>query len=96
LTQYGIRSAAPKDAIRHPEIKGVCRALAARAEKCFAQADRLLAKAERDMIRPALIMQHSYRRILERLKKRDWERLDQRVKLGRVERLWIGVRHGWF
>ncbi len=95
LLQYGIKPNPPADAIRHPDIKGVCRALASRAEKCFAQADRLLAKGEREKLRPALIMMHSYSRILERLKQRDWARLDQRVRLGKIERLWIGIRHGW-
>lgn len=96
LTQYGIRPTSPMEVVRHPEIKGVCRALASRAEKCFGQAERLLAGGERDKLRPALIMMHSYRRILDRLKQRDWARLDQRVSLNKIERLWIGLRHGWF
>ncbi len=96
LTQYGIRSDSPVDAIRHPEIKGVCRALASKAEKCFAQSDRLLAKGERNKLRPALIMMHVYRRILERLRKSDWRQLDRRVGLSKIERLWIGLRYGWF
>lgn len=95
LVQYGIRPDPPIDAIRHPGIKGVCRALASRAEKCFLQSDRLLAKGERDKLRPALIMMHSYRRILARLIKQDWQRFDQRITLGKLERLWIGIRHGW-
>ncbi len=95
LLQYGIAPDPPIKAIQHQSIKGVCRALASRAEKCFAKADRLLAKGERHKLRPALIMMHSYRRILEMLKKRDWQRLDQRVRLGKWERLWIGIRHGW-
>lgn len=96
LMQYGIEPEPPIQAIRHPEVKGVCRALASRAEKCFAQAERLLAKGDRDKLRPALIMMHSYRRILERLQKEDWRRLDRRVRLNKLERLWIGIRHGWF
>jgi hypothetical protein len=32
---------------------------------------------------------------LQRLKKQDWQKPDQRVKLGKLERLWIGIRHGW-
>lgn len=96
LMQYGIKPDPPIDAVRHPEIKGVCRALASRADKCFEQAERVLAIGERDNLRPALIMMHSYRRILDRLKQRDWTRLDRRVRLSKVERLWIGIRHGWF
>ena len=74
LTQYGIRPTPPIDAVHHPEIKGVCRALASRADKCFEQADRILAKGERDNLRPALIMMHSYRRILGSI---ETTRLDQ-------------------
>jgi phytoene synthase len=96
LMQYGIKPESPIDAIRHPEIKGVCRALAARAEKCFSLSDRLLAKGERDKLRPALIMMHIYRRILKRLQKADWQRLDRKVGLNKIERLWIGLRYGWF
>ncbi len=96
LLQYGIEADSPIEAIRHPALNGVCRALAARAEKCFAQADRLLARGDRDQLRPALVMMHVYRRLLERLRKLDWQRLDRRVRLGRLERLWLGVRYGWF
>ena len=95
LLQYGIKADPPIEAIRHPALNGVCRALASRAEKCFAQAERLLAKGDRDKLRPALVMMHVYRRLLERLRKLDWQRLDQRVRLGRLERLWLGIRHGW-
>lgn len=95
LVQYGIKPHSPIDVIRHPEIKGVCRALASRAEKCFALSDRLLAKGDRGKLRPALIMMHSYRRILARLKQKDWQRLERRERLSKIERLWIGIRHGW-
>ena len=96
LTQYDIKADSAIGAIQHPEIRGVCRAIASRAEKCFAQSDRLLAKGERDKIRPALIMMHIYHRILKRLQKADWRKLDRRMGLSKIERLWIGVRYGWF
>ena len=96
LMQYGIKAEVPVDVIRHPEINGPCRALASRAEKCFSLSDRLLAKGERDKLRPALIMMHIYHRILKRLQKADWRRLDRRIGLSKIERLWIGLRYGWF
>lgn len=95
LVQYGIRDTTPKDVIRHPELKGVCRALASRAGKAFALADRLLAKGDRKKLRPALIMMHIYRRVLDRLIKQDWQRPEKRVRLGKLERLGIAIRHGW-
>ena len=96
LGQYGLARSAPKDVIRHPELKGVCRALASRADKAFILADRLLAKGDRKKLRPALIMMHVYRRVLDRLIKRDWRDLEKRVRLGKFERLRIAIRHGWF
>ena len=96
LHQYGLAKSAPGDVIRHPELKGVCRALASRADKAFTLADRLLAKGDRQKIRPALIMMHIYRRILDRLIARDWRDPKKRVRLGKIERLGIAIRHGWF
>ena len=95
LQQYGLQKVAPVDVIAHPELKGVCRALASRADKAFALADRLLAKGERDMLRPALIMMHAYRKLLDRLIERDWRHPERRVRLGKLEKLWIAFRHGW-
>ncbi len=95
MMQYGIRHGSPLEAIQHPEIRGVCRALASRAEKCFEHAVRYLAEGRQERLRPAIIMMHSYRRLLERLKERDWSRLDRPVRLGKLERIWIGFRHGW-
>ncbi|MDH3659464.1 MAG: presqualene diphosphate synthase HpnD [Alphaproteobacteria bacterium] len=95
LSQYGIAEADPRDAIRHPELKGVCRALASRAGKAFALAERLLAKGDRRALRPALIMMRIYRRLLDRLIERDWREPKKRVRLGRLERLGIALRHGW-
>ncbi len=95
LQQYGVPARAPMEAIRHPEVKGVCRALASRAEKAFALADRLLAGGDRKKLRPALIMMAVYRRLLDRLIATDWAHLERRVRLGRLERLGIALRHAW-
>ena len=94
LGQYGIIGLSPDQTIRHEGMKGVCRALASRADKAFALADRLLAKGSRRDLRPALIMMHVYRRTLDLLIRRDWQNIEERVRLGKVERLWIAFRHG--
>jgi len=96
LGQYGLAKAAPKEVIKHPELKGVCRALASRAEKAFSLADRLLAKGDRKKLRPALIMMHVYRRTLDLLIKHDWRQPEKRVRIGKLERFGIALRHGWF
>lgn len=95
LVQYGLKDVTPKAVIEHPELKGVCRALASRAEKAFALADRLLAKGDRKKLRPALIMMHVYRRTLDLLIKHDWRNPKKRVRIGKLKRLGIALRHGW-
>jgi presqualene diphosphate synthase len=95
LTQYGIPPEPALGAIMHPALNGVCRALASRAEKCFALAQRLLAKGDKEKLRPALIMMQVYRRLLAKLTRNDWQRLDRRVKVGKLEKLWIAIRYGW-
>jgi phytoene synthase len=95
LVQYGIREGAARDVIRHPEIEGVCRALASRASKAFELADRLLAKGDRKKLRPALIMKEIYRRVLDKLIAADWRDVERRVRLGKLERLGIALRHVW-
>ena len=95
LVQYGIRGVSALDIIQHSEIKGVCRALASRASKAFELADRLLAKGDKKKLRPALIMMHIYRRVLDKLIAADWRDLKKRVRLGKLERLRIALRHAW-
>jgi len=96
LLQYGIRDGESRNVVRHPEIKGVCRALASRASKAFQLADRLLAKGDRKKLRPALIMMHIYRRVLDKLIARDWRDVETRVRLSKLERLSIALRYAWF
>lgn len=96
LLQYGIKDVTPKAVIEHPELKGVCRALASRADKAFSLADRLLAKGDRKKLRPALIMMHVYRQTLDLLIKQDWRNPKKRVRIGKLRRLGIALRHGWF
>jgi len=47
-------------------------------------------------MRPAALMLASYERILTRLEKRGWTRIDEPVRLARVEKLWVVLRHSLF
>jgi phytoene synthase len=92
LDQYGYRGRDPQQALADPNIAGVCRALATRAERCFELAERLLATGDRRKLKPALIMMAVYRLTLARLIARGWDRLERPVRIGRLERLWLGLR----
>jgi len=94
LDRHGIGGDDPARVLRDPGLPAVCRELAARAAERFDAADRWLAREERRLVRPALIMRGVYRRTLERLVAGDWRQLDPPIRLGRAERLWVVIRHG--
>jgi squalene synthase HpnD len=94
LERHGIRDHAPDAVLTHPALPEVCGALAELAEERFGEAERCFAHGRRTRLRPALIMMGIYRRTLERLLARGWQRLDQPVRLAKPERLWLALRHG--
>lgn len=86
----------PKAVLAHPAASAVCDELAELAARRFAEASEVLSRCDRRQMRPALMMMHVYRRILDRLKSRGWLRIDERVRLSKAEKLWLAVRHGLF
>ena len=94
LQRHGIADNRPDLVLAHPALPEVCAALAARARERFADAERLLAEGDRRQLRPALVMMQVYRRTLERLIARGWQRLDQPVRVAGTERLWLALRYG--
>jgi phytoene synthase len=94
LERHGIAAREPAAVLRHPALPLVCGALAERARQRFEDAQRLLAGGDRRQLRPALVMMQVYRRTLERLVARGWQRLDQPVRVAPPERLWLALRHG--
>jgi squalene synthase HpnD len=94
LERHGIRDHAPRAVLAHPALPEVCGAIAELAEQRFRDAESCFEHGQRTRLRPALIMMGVYRRTLERLLARGWQRLDQPVRLARPERLWLALRHG--
>ncbi len=94
LEQQGIAERDPERVLGHRALPAVCAALAERARQRFEEADRRFAGSDRRQLRPALVMMQVYRRTLERLVARGWQRLDLPVRLARPERLWLALRYG--
>ena len=94
LEQQGIVTRDPERVLEDPALPAVCTALAERARRRFEDADRRFAGSDRRRMRPALVMMQVYRRTLERLVARGWQRLDQPVRLAKPERLWLALRYG--
>ncbi len=94
LRRRGITTDDPDRVLAEPGLAAVCSALAERAEQRFLDARDLLAGGDRRKLRPALVMMQVYRRTLERMIARGWQRLDQPVRLAKPERLWLALRYG--
>ena len=84
LEREGVASRDPDRVLAHPALPEVCGALAERARRRFAEAELLLASGDRRQLRPALVMMQVYRRTLERLIARGWQRLDQPVRVAQA------------
>lgn len=96
LVAHGVPPGPPALVLAHPGLVPVCRAVAAVARARFDEATRLLAAIPREAGRPARIMLAVYSRLLERMERRGFDRLEPRVRLSRAERLWLAIRHSWF
>lgn len=94
LAAYDIPSADARRTLSHPRFSEVCDELAAIAAQRFADADRALAACNSRVMRPAELMLQNYRRVLRKLVKRGWRRLDEPVSLGRGQKIWILLRYG--
>jgi phytoene synthase len=94
LQEKDIPADDPVAALAHPRIGRVCARLAELARTRFDDAEAALADCDRRALRPSVIMMTIYRRILERLVRRGWQRLDEPVEVSKPEKIWIALRHG--
>lgn len=93
LAEYGIDSTDPADVIDNPAVSNVCDDLSEVAANRFAAARKAFAKCDRKALRPAFAMMDIYRLLLRRMQARGWTRLDKRVRIGPLSRLWIALKH---
>jgi phytoene synthase len=96
LNKHGIKERDPAAVLSAPGLGPACAELAARARARFDRARRLVTQCDRSRVRPAILMLEVYDRILTRLEARGWDRPDVPVRLSRIEKLWIVLRHRLF
>jgi phytoene synthase len=94
LAERGITSRVPQEVLAHEKIGRVCRTMVEMAEKRFYEADLAMSDCPRAAMRPARVMGAVYHRILKQLAARGWERLDQPVKVPKLSKVYILLRHG--
>ncbi|MSO92593.1 MAG: squalene synthase HpnD [Rhodospirillales bacterium] len=94
LTAHGIAESDPQGVLGHPALPQVCDLVAAIASRRFAEAVTILRQCKREQVRPAVLMMEMYRRIFRDLTRRGWTNNGERVRLSKLEKLWVILRHG--
>ncbi|MBL6958975.1 MAG: presqualene diphosphate synthase HpnD [Rhodospirillales bacterium] len=96
LNAHGVNGDTAADVAAHPAFRAAWKELAAEARGKFAEADAALAACDHRQMRPAVIMMEMYRRILDRLLDRPDSEIGERVRLTRMQKLWVVLRYGFF
>lgn len=91
LAAAGVPDGPAAAVIAHRQFGQAWLSLAADAEAAFAAAEAALARLDRRPLLPAVLMLQSYRPLLARLQRQGWRRGGERVRLGRAERLRLGL-----
>jgi len=94
LDAHGVDTRDPAAVLAHPNLSSVCEALAQVARGHYRDAANALARCERRPMRPAIVMMEAYRRVLDALQRRGWERHTEQVSIGKLTKLWIIFRYG--
>lgn len=94
LDAHGIMASDPATVLAHPALPAVCRDLAKIAAGHFAQARAAMAGCPRRPMRPAAVMGAVYGALLDRLVAAGWRDIHRPVKVPKLQKLWILVRHG--
>ena len=94
LEAAGIETHDPISVLANPKLGAACDALAEVAREHYRQAAAALRTCARRPMRPARVMMHAYRRILDALIHRGWSRHAEPVSNSKLAKLWIVLRHG--
>lgn len=94
LDRHAIKTRDPNTVLLHPNLPKVCHELSQIALGHYADAEVAIGKCSHTHIRPAVLMMHVYRRLLDGLIARGWKRLHEPVKVSKLIKLWILLRYG--
>jgi phytoene synthase len=95
LQEAGISSTDPAAVLASPTLPQVCEAVVARARRNFREADAIMARSSRRVVRAPRIMDEVYRVILERMAARGWAPPRRRVQVGGLRLSWIALQYAF-
>jgi phytoene synthase len=93
LDALGIETHDPERVMAHPKLGEVCKLIVARAEEHFRQADAIMKRTPRRLVRAPRIMGEAYKSYLNALIARGFAAPRTRVRLSRVRILWLIFRY---
>ncbi len=96
LEAAGITDRDPDAVLSSPQIGQAAAWLGKRARQRLEEAEQLMESLPRKVVRPALLMHAVYERILDRLEARGWDVLEPRVRLSKLSKVAVLLRHGLF
>jgi squalene synthase HpnD len=95
LVEAGVTSADPVKVISDPAVPKACASLVARARTHFGNADEVMRRNPRRVVRAPRIMSKYYRAILERLVARGFAPPRRPVRLNKIARIAIVLRYAF-
>ncbi len=96
LDAAGIATTDPIAVLRSPNLHAVCAPATERIEHHFEQADVIMNRYPRHIVRTPRLMAEGYKAILQQLVARGWSSPRHRVRISRPLLLWLMLRHAVF
>ena len=93
LTQSGITASEPASVLYHPNIAQACALVVERARNHFVQADEIMARSPRRLVRTPKVMGEVYKLKLDGLIARGFAPPRPPVRVSRLQLLWILARY---
>lgn len=93
LNEAGIAGADPASVLAHPALPEVCARIVSLARWRFAEADKIMKRHPRKLVRTPRVMSEAYKSILRALVKRGWAPPRERIKLNKARLAVIVLRH---
>lgn len=95
LVAAGIRGNDPATVLLDPALGEACEPVVAKARWHFAEADAVMARTPRRLVRAPRIMEEAYRHMLEDMVARGWTWPRNRVHVSRSHLLKVALRHAF-
>jgi presqualene diphosphate synthase len=95
LRRAGITTSDPASVVEDPRLGEACIVVAERARKHYSEANEIMSRCPRRIVRAPKIMGGVYRQMLEGMISRGWARPRGRVHINKPRLIWIALRHAF-